>query len=453
MELATLDQLIHLLNLPAQTCMKNKSFKGFSVDTRTIKPDEVYVALQGERVDGHSFLDEAYAKGAAAALVSKQYQGPHTQHTQLPLIQVEEPLHALQELAKKVIERRQTRVVAVTGSLGKTTTKEFINSLLRVKHRVAVSPGNSNSQVGLPLTILNHTTGDEEVLILEMGMTHPGHLTRLVQIAPPEVALITKVALVHACHFNAIEEIGWAKAEIFSHPKTRLGILDREINNFHDLCRIGSCHKLSFSSTCSEADYYVDIQTNSVHASLEGHKILLEPLKLPGRHNWHNFLAASVVARHFNVSWEEIKLAMDDLELPPKRLQLIEHNGVLFLNDSYNAAEPSLMAALDTLPRPVKEGKKIAVLGSMMELGKFSEDCHRRVGQFALTCVDRLYCLGAECQPIYEVWKSAGRPIELFENRADLVAALRKALKPDDVVLLKGSRSKELWKVLEELEE
>ena len=127
-----------------------------------------------------------------------------------------------------------------------------------MRYRVAASPGNNNSQVGLPLAILNSTTGDEDILILEMGMTQSGHIHRLVQIAPPEVAVVTTVALVHACNFETLEDIAWAKAEIFSHAKTRLGILHRDISNFADICLVGSCNKLSFSMTSHQSDYGLD---------------------------------------------------------------------------------------------------------------------------------------------------------------------------------------------------
>jgi UDP-N-acetylmuramoyl-tripeptide--D-alanyl-D-alanine ligase len=410
---------------------------------------ELFFALKGERVDGHTFLQDVQQKGALAAVVSKDYQG---EIRGLRLIHVDDPLQALQELAKSALMSSSSRVVAITGSLGKTSTKEFTKLLLSKKYRVAASPGNSNSQVGVPLAILNHTTGEEEILILEMGMTTSGHISRLIEIAPPEVSVITTAALVHACNFEALEDISRAKAEIFSHPKTRLGILHRDISNFHEICKIGPCRKLSFSTTSSEADYGLDSSNPQiVEARIEKSRISLGALPIPGKHNLHNLLAAIAVARYFQLDWETIKQAIPSLVLPDRRLQFVRHREVLFLNDSYNAAELSVKAALESLPQPEGGGRKIAVLGSMMELGKFSHDCHERVGEFALKHVEYMYCLGEECFPIYEIWKKAGRPVQFFKNRGDLVACLRNDLKPADIVLLKESRSKELWKVLEEL--
>lgn len=448
MRSVTLEQIAHILN--CKEAPPSLIIQGYSTDSRSVKPGELFFALKGEREDGHAFLQEARQKGGVAAVVSHSYQG---ESYGLHLIRVGDPLYALQEIAKTVLSRCSTRIVAITGSLGKTSTKEFTKLLLSTQYRVAASPGNSNSQVGVPLAILNHSTGDEEIFVMEMGMTAPGHLARLVQIAPPEVAVITTVALVHACNFDAIEDIAWAKAEIFLHPRTRLGILHRNFSNFTEVCRVGSCHKVSFSTTSSDADYTFNASSSLdlLHAKLEKLDVALEPLRVPGRHNYHNLLAAIAVARHFNVGWEEVKGAISSLTLPDRRLQFVQCRDILFLNDSYNAAEMSVKAALEALPRPTGEGRKIAVLGSMLELGKFSHDCHQRVGEFALEYVEQMYCLGEECLPIYEVWKKAGRPVQFFKNRADLVACLKNDLKPSDVVLLKGSRGKELWKVLEEI--
>ena len=214
------------------------SISGFSVDTRLTKPQEVFVALPGQQVDGHTFLGEAAAKGAIAAVVSKNYQGPDFG---LPLIRVADGLQLLQDLAKHHLAKVNPRIVAVTGSIGKTTTKDFIGTLLKTKFKVGITPGNSNSQIGMPLAILNNFEGNEDIAVIEMGMTESGHISSLVRIAPPDVAVITSIALVHPCFFEGADEIetlgriGLAKAEIFSHPKTQMGILNYEIPNFDQL--------------------------------------------------------------------------------------------------------------------------------------------------------------------------------------------------------------------------
>ncbi len=443
----TLAHIAHLLKAPLPS--SPLAVQGYGIDTRLLMPGEIFFALKGERVDGHDYLLEVKQRGALAAVVSKRYPGTIEG---LDLIRVEDPLVALQDLSKATLLSTPVRIVAITGSIGKTTTKEFVRILLTAKYRVAASPGNSNSQVGIPLTILNHTQGDEEILILEMGMTSPGHLARLVQIAPPEVAVLNTVALVHACNFDSLEEIALAKAEIFSHSHTCMGILNGDMPYYSQISQIGTCIKQSFSWQSSQADYAWDpSDVNLLHARLEGKLIKFPSLPVPGKHNRYNLMPAIAVARHFQIEWEDILKQLPLLILPERRLQFIRRKNILFLNDSYNASELSVKSALETLPEPEEGGRKIAVLGSMMELGKFSAECHQRVGEFALHYVEKIYCLGEECLPLYEIWKNAGRAIQMFNSRDDLVASLREELRPSDVVLLKGSRSKELWKVLEEI--
>lgn len=444
--LHTLRQVAMYLNLKTGIAA---SVNGVNIDTRILKPGDLFFALKGDRVDGHNFLSEAASKRASAAIVASTYEGPCYG---LPILKVEDPLQALQELTKEVLKEQKPRIVAVTGSVGKTTTKEFISTFLRSRYKLASSLGNYNSQAGIPLTILNHTTGAEEVLVLEMGMTLPGHLARLVQIAPPEVAVLTAVTLVHAVNFKGVEEIAWTKSEIFSSPQTRLAILPREVTAYQEIINQYSSNFVSYSTCQTEADYYLNPEKPSLlYAHKESLQRHLPSLQVPGKHNLSNLLAAISVARYFSLSWEEIAALIPALSLIPNRLQFIEHQEMLFLNDAYNACELSTKAALDTLPLAQAPGRKIAVLGSMLELGKFSDESHQRVGEYAVECVDQLYCLGEECLPMHRQFQKAGKPSQLFLERLDLVEHLRKILKPLDVVLLKGSCSKELWKILDEI--
>lgn len=409
---------------------------------------ESFFALKGACADGHSFLNEAAQKGAAAAVVSKSYCGSQSK---MPLIYVEDPLESLQLLAKKFLEQWHPKIVAVTGSVGKTTTKDFITVLLRSKYQVASSPGNSNSQIGLPLALLNHTIGNEEILVLEMGMTHKGHIAGLVKIAPPDIALITTVALVHACNFNSLTEIGNAKAEIFSHPKTYLGIVDRNAVNYQEICSVGICKKISFGLNNPDAHYNLQVDGSKMRVHAPDGEAMIDRLPLPGSHNHHNYLAAIAVARSLGLSWDEIRHAAPHLNLPERRLQFVEKNGAFFVNDSYNASMVSLKSALENLPSPRRGCKTIAVIGEMMELGQFSEYCHREVGDCALQYVDCMFCFGEGCMTIRDCWQAAGKPVEWHMERSGILEKLRNSINPGDVVLLKGSRSKEVWKVLEEL--
>ncbi len=441
-----LAEICHILNI--QKKVPTNTPTGYSTDTRTLKKGELYIALKGERVDGHDFLEQAGKQGACAALVSSSYQGGDFGQILLP---VPDPLKALQEIARKTLQKHPVRIAAVTGSLGKTTTKEFLKTFLSTKYRVSASPGNSNSQVGIPLAILNHSDGTEDILVLEMGMTHPGQIAGLVDIAPPELALITTAALVHAWNFDSLEDIMRAKAEILAHPKTKCGIVNYDILKLDDVKKTGTCQKVSFSVVDLHADYFMEVKGNTLIVKEKGKTTELGTLDLPGNHNVQNMLTAIAAARYFDLSWEEIKSSIPTLVLPERRLQLVKKNGMVIFNDAYNAAELSVKSALESLPKPEGNGTKIAVLGSMMELGKFSDGCHYRVGEHALKYVEKVFCLGEETRPIYNLWMKEEKHAEIFTDRQSLVYSLKKAVKPNDVILLKGSRSKELWKVVDEI--
>ena len=416
-----------------------------AVDSRHVVPHSLFVALKGQKADGHDFLAEAYARGAIAAVVRKDCDA---NIPGLTLLKVEDPLETLQNWAAETLSRMGCQVVAVTGSVGKTTTKQFIAALLKQRFKVAATAGNANSQIGLPLSILNDFKGDEQIVVLEMAMTLPGQISRLVEIAPPDIAVITAVELVHAQFFESLQQIGQAKGEILLHPHTRCGILSADIINLEELKQWGDCRKVTFS-TRRPADYELKDRKDEIEIEEYGFLHSLPQLVVEGRHNCHNALAAIVVARKLGLSWEEIKAGMASFTLPEQRFQRQEVGGIVFINDAYNACEVSIKAALDSLPS--SGGRKIAVLGSMLELGGYSAACHAAVGAYALDKVDALFCLGEECRPMVRCWEMAGREAALFIDRSSLVDALKSAAAPNDVVLLKGSRAKELWKVIQEV--
>lgn len=446
MKPTTLKEIAHSIGINAVSA---NVAKGVAVDSRLLKQGDLFFALPGAKADGHSFLEIAAKSGAAGAVVNANYQGSDFG---LPLLRVPDVLAALQQYSKNVLNVSQAKIIAVTGSLGKTTTKGFIASLLKNKFKVSASPGNSNSQIGLPLAILNHTSADDDVIVLEMGMTMSGQLSKLIQIAPPDIAVVTTVALVHAENFESLEGIAKSKAEIFTHPSTSLGIYHTESNVSNVLAQAGTCRKQTFSVTSRQSDFFL----NSIENGLQINEkyslpIHLPLLNVPGMHNRHNFLAAVAVARSLGMEWDEIRCAQSAIELPERRLELIEKYGVVFVNDAYNASEMSMKSALDSLPQPKPGGKKIAFLGGMVELGKFSVECHRSVAKHALERVDAMFCFGEDCLPMVEEWKSAGRPVIWTKEKDALVAELEERMHPGDVVLLKGSRSKGVCQVLDML--
>lgn len=442
-----LQEVAHLMGA---NYTQNTAFSGVSVDSRMHHPDNLFFALAGVKTDGHHYLQEISSKGAVAAVVKDDYQGPDYG---LTLLRVADPLEALQNLGKKILQRSKSRIVAVTGSVGKTTTKDFITTLLKEKFNVASTPGNSNSQIGVPLAILNHMNGQEDIIVIEMGMTHPGNIRKLVDIAPPECAVITSVALVHACNFNSLEDIAKAKAEILTHPLTKVGIINRDIVNFTEISKIGSSKKISFADSSSSADYTVHPhEADQLIINFQGSVYKLGSFPIPGKHNQTNFLAAVACARYFGMSWDEIAVGMSKLVLPALRWQTIKKDGVLFINDAYNASPIAVEAALENIPTPQAGGRKIAVLADMLELGQFSEKSHREIGHYALNFVDLMFCYGTESRYILDCWQKAERPVQWFSERVELARALQNHLRAGDVVLIKGSRGTQISKLLDELE-
>jgi len=420
--------------------------QGFSIDSRKIKEGEIFFALKGAKVDGHDFLKEVAAKKALAAVVSKHFHGSAEG---LPLILVDDVLETMRELAREEFARHGKKIaIAVTGSVGKTTTKEFIAALLAKRFKVGKTPGSCNSQATLPLSILNFE-GDEEVLVLEMGMSRHKEIERLVQIAPPDIALINKIALAHAAFFpGGKEEIARAKSEILSQPQTKLAIMHQQTAQFKAIKEI-PCNKLCFSLEPG-ADYSLFQKEGKWTVVEKGIPSPLFTLPFQESHLCENFVGAVVVARSLGMSWEEIYTGAAELKPFSKRFEKVEKGNVLFINDSYNANPESMQAALSNLPLPKKGRKTIAVLGEMRELGVFSKQCHQEIGKYALKAADEVLCFGKECLPIFELFKEVGRPAEITEDFAELYKCLYQKIQPGDVVLIKGSNSLQLWRLLDE---
>lgn len=418
---------------------------GVAIDSRNVLPGQLFFALKGERVDGHDFLKEVALKGAVGAVVRSNYNGPDFG---LKLIRVEDTLLALQEEGKKRIAQSSGKIAAITGSVGKTTTKGFLATLLKQNHKVSSSKASQNSQAGLSLSILNEVQGDEDFLVLEMGMTGFGHIERLVEIAPPDIALVTTIALVHAEYVDSLSQIARAKSEIFLRDRTKIGIVNFDTPCTDILMQSGRCEKLGYS-VLGHPDATWKLLESEKNLVIEerGKKVTLRPVQFMAKHLYANLLGAIGVARSFGLSWDEIEASFSQLQLPERRLEPMEKKGIHFINDAYNASEISMKAALDVMKNKKTDGRKIAILGQMRELGKFSVSCHKNVGEAALNSVDRMICFGVECKPIVDVWKSANKPIEWFLEFDDLAKFLQKELQAGDSVLVKGSRSNQLERV------
>ncbi len=438
----TCKQIARLLEVEINS---EETVLGFEADSRKIAPGWMFFALRGETVDGHQFLQEVESKKAACAVVSQEFQGSFTS---LPLIRVPNVLEAMQRLARMALIEKRRTLVGVTGSVGKTTTKEFISVILEGAFSVAKTPGNANSQIGLPLSILNASL-QEEVFVAEMGMSRHGEIQNLVEIAPPDIAVITKVALSHAEYFpEGIEGIAQAKSEILSHPNTRDAIIHVQARQFEVIRSRGNACKTYYGlSGDPTQEALFDIARNCI---LQRER-QSPPFFLPftATHLCENFLAAALVAEKLGMDWQQIARQAEKLSVYPRRFELIEKQGVTYINDAYNASPESMKAALHNLPKPKSGGKTVVVLGEMRELGSFSEKAHREVGWEAAKVADLMLCVGKECRFMAEEFSKASLPVFHFMEFLDLQQACSLHIAPSDVVLIKASNSWKLWRILD----
>lgn len=415
-------------------CEDCSEVSGYQIDSRMIGRGDLFFALKGEKVDGHQFLADVKAKGAVGAVVGKGYQGPDFG---LILLPVEDVVASLQSLAHHFMKHCPAQIIGVTGSVGKTTTKEFTATLLEGKFKVGKTHLNYNTKLTYPITLLNRS-GDEEVLVVELGMSEPKDLSRLIQIAAPDLAVLTKVAFSHGGNFErGIVDIAKYKAEIFLDSKTKKAVFDHEVYAFSEAIEQIHGEKISFSLTDRNADYFLSPEYFIDERGVRAYRFD-PPYKQS--HLLHDFLAALVVARQMKMEWDQINTRLPFLKLPKMRFEQIEKDGVLLINDAYNANPASMKAALSHLPEPVEGGKRIAVLGMMADLGKEHNTLHREVGLFAQKYVDHLLVLGKEASGVFEAFQDAQKPAEQYADFPSLAERLKSLMRPGDVVLVKASR-------------
>lgn len=418
------------------------SVTGFAFDSREVERGDLFFALDGERVNGHAYLAEVARKGGRAAVVLEDYRGPD--HG-LKLLKVTDVTEALQQAAKERLGKLSCQVAAITGSVGKTTTKEFARQLLSSHFRTHAPKRSFNTQVSVPLTVLQAPDGCE-ILLLEMGMSEKGNIAELVEIAPPDVALLTAVDYVHFAFFDSLEEIAMEKGEIFGHSMTQEGLLSADIPFTDELMQIGTCVKTSYS-TRTDADITVEIGEGSLTPIEGGVRQTVCPWNIPCRHNVDNFLSAAVLCRKLGLSWEEIAARSHMLKLPSMRFEACEKRGVTLINDAYNACAASMCAALDSLPAPKPGGRRIALLGGMLELGAAAKGEHQKVVEHAKGKVDAALLIGKEWEGLEAAW--GDKLLGTVETQEELLSLLERHIRPGDVVLVKGSRGYGLDKVID----
>jgi UDP-N-acetylmuramoyl-tripeptide--D-alanyl-D-alanine ligase len=425
-----------------KTCIPN--FKKCHIDSRLIEPGDLFFALSGAKVDGHSFLEQVMEKGALGAVVQKGKSSGSN------CFEVEDPFLALQEMGKgRCLTLQKKNLVGITGSLGKTTTKEWMHHLSQGGISAAFSPKSYNSQRTVPLNLLNFPE-QAQWWVLEMGMSEPGNLERLIDLAPPKIALITTISWQHVTLFEkGLEGIAEEKSTLFAHPNTQWGLYYKEAPFADVLKNRGQCQKLSFSLKDPKSDFYLEsIEENRVAIHHQGKRYLFDfSVEVPAHRL--NFLAAVATLVTMGEVWDVMQKNSSTLKLPRMRFEMVVKKGIHFINDAYNANPEAIVGALGALPKPKGQGRRIGVLTEMDDLGLYAQEGHRQVGEESLKRLDALFCLGENCRIMEAQWKKEERPVFFSRTFEELKEMLQSFLREDDVVLLKGARIYALERLLD----
>ncbi|HWY50393.1 MAG TPA: UDP-N-acetylmuramoyl-tripeptide--D-alanyl-D-alanine ligase [Chthoniobacterales bacterium] len=418
------------------------SIERISTDSRTIKNGELFVALRGENFDGHKFVEATAKAGAAGAIVDSKWNGKVP--TNFAIIRAEDTLRAYQTLAANYRKSLSIKVLAITGSNGKTSTKDFAASVLGRKFRVTKTQGNFNNHVGLPRTILEATSNDE-IAVWEIGMNHPGEVGPLAEIAAPDAAIITNIGVAHIEFMRTREAIAKEKGALAEAvPAEGAVILNADDPFSKGIAERTRAHVI-FAGTKEGAVRAIDIQQSaggSEFTIIEGAHRCRAQLPVPGLHMVQNALLAVAAGRAFGLSLEEGAAGLASAPLTKARLQIKEINGVQFLDDSYNANPDSMKAALQTLVELDADGKKIAVLGEMRELGEETQRGHEEVGEAAAAFgIDHLIGIGEMGAIISRAAEKAGlEKSTVVGSTSEAAAVLSEIAAPGDLILIKGSR-------------
>jgi UDP-N-acetylmuramoyl-tripeptide--D-alanyl-D-alanine ligase len=416
---------------------------GWSVDSRTVAPGDLFFALRGPNFDGNAFVDLALKSGAAAAIANEPKAGP--------VLVAPDTLAALQRIAGWARERWGGDVVGVTGSSGKTSTKDLIAAMLAGSMAVAKTAGNLNNHVGLPLSILR-LPGEARVAVLEMGMNHAGEIRALCAIARPRIGVVTNVGHAHMEAFDSIEGVAAAKRELIEAlPPDGIAVLNTDdplVIGFRD-AHPGRTITFGMSPGADVRAEHVEVASEGVRFEVAGAHF---ESPLLGRHSILNLLAGIAVASIYGIRPAELTEVARGLGAAPMRGERILHDGVLILNDCYNSNPDAARVMIDVL-RDTPAKRRIAVLGEMLELGRWSESLHREVGNYAAKQgIDVLVGIRGAARNLVDAALDSGQAVDAAFFFSDAIAAgdhLRRIAQPGDVILFKGSRGSHVEQVLE----
>lgn len=410
---------------------------GWSVDSRTLQAGDVFFALRGPNHDGHEYTEQAFEKGAVAAVIDREVKVSGT------LLPVEDSCRALQTLAAWGRRRWPGTVIAVTGSAGKTTTKDTIAHLLRTRMRIGKTAGNFNNHVGLPLSILR-LDEDCEAAVIEIGMNHAGEIRRLAGVARPDIGVVTNVGWAHVENFESVEAVALAKRELIEAlPGEGTAVLnadDPRVARFREV-HTGPVVTFGFSKGADIRAAAIERCSAGTRFHLDGTVWMATPVE--GRHAVRNILAALAVAHAMGFRLEEFTEAVGTLQASPMRGRRFVHRGITVFDDCYNSNPDAVRAMVDTLcETPAR--RRIAVLGEMLELGRWTETLHQEIGRYVAACgVNVLVGIRGAARQMADAAVHAGLPASaayFFSDPTEAGDHLKQLAREGDAILFKGSR-------------
>lgn len=430
--------------------------EGVTIDSRKIEKGNLFIPFKGEHSDGHKYVEDAIRKGAAAALWQSDVPNPPLH---LPILVVDNCLTALQELSRKYRHELPVKVVGITGSNGKTTTKDMTAGLLSVQYKVQKTEGNFNNEIGLPLTVLG-LDEDTEIAVLEMGMSGRGEIEFLTKLACPDAVVITNIGESHLLDLGSREAIAEAKLEILQGLKVGgLAVLNGDEPLLMERIQEqkGNLHVQTFGRNDTNTLFPTEItqlkQGNrfTINASKERYE-----LPVLGTHNILNALAAMLIARYFSIPFEKMNEGFAEIKLTHMRMELVEgKHGEKIINDAYNASPTSMMAAIELVSNLQGYKKKILVLGDMLELGPQEEQYHHKIGtDLDEGKIDLLFTYGSLGEQIAKGARSVlgDQRVFAFINKVELIQELEQHVNESALVLVKASRGMKLEEIVTSLQ-
>ena len=435
--------------------------KNFSKDTRIIKQGDTYIGIKGENFDGNTLWKQAFEKGATTVIVQdidftnedlEKFKNKN-------IVEVEDTIKAISDIAryKRELYGKEFPLIGVTGSVGKTSTKDIIANVVSQNYKTLKTEGNNNNNIGLPFTLFR--LENHEAAVIEMGMNHSGEISELTKIAKPTISVITNIGTSHIGNLGSRENILKAKLEILDGMEKKILVVNNDNDLLHDLCLKNNDIEIHSYGIENQSDIMAeDIVLNENNSEfvciLKGNKFKVK-VPVGGIHFVYNSLCAAAVGNLLGLSVEQIKNGIETFELTKKRMDITElKNGVTIINDSYNASFESMQASLKYLSA-LKSDRKIAVLGDMFELGEYSKELHEKVGEeVAKNNIDILICAGENSKNIVQAAIKDGmnaNNIYYFENKIEIENFIKNNWQKGDSILFKASNGMKFFEIVEKL--